>query len=287
MFEMELNKIAVMGAGMMGTGIAQVVAMGGYPVSVRDIASDFLDKSKARIEKKLKELVEKGRLSEQDAKKISSRMTFTEDLKAAVAEADLIIEAVPEDLELKRKVLTELEKMAKPSAIFASNTSELSIRSLASSTRRPQQVIGTHWFFPPQVMKLIEVVVTPETSGETLETTVTFCKKIGKEIVICKDAQGFITSRAISALVAECMRIYEEGIASIEDIDKAMKLGFNHPMGPFQLMDMSGLDVVYHALEGLTRVYGDRFKPGAKMAELVDAGSLGQKTGKGFYNYPK
>ena len=284
---MELNKIAVMGAGMMGTGIAQVIAMGGYPVWVRDIASDFLDKSKARIEKKLKELVEKGRLSGEDAEKISSRMTFTEDFKLAVADADLIVEAVPEDLELKRKVFAELEKMAKPSAIFASNTSELSISSLASSTRRLKQVIGTHWFFPPQVMKLIEVIVTPETSGETLETTVTFCKKIGKETVICKDAQGFITSRAISALVAECMRIHEEGIASVEDIDKAMKLGFNHPMGPFQLMDMSGLDVVYHALEGLTKVYGDRFRPAHAMAELVKAGNLGQKTGKGFYNYGK
>jgi 3-hydroxybutyryl-CoA dehydrogenase len=284
---MELNRIAVMGAGMMGTGIAQVIAMGGYPVVVRDIAAGFLDKSKAKIEKKLKELVEKGKVSEQDAKNISSRMTFTEDLKAAVTDADLIIEAVPEDLELKRKVLTELEKMAKPSAIFASNTSELSIRSLASSTRRPKQVIGTHWFFPPQVMKLIEVIVTPETSQETLETTVTFCKKIGKETVICKDAQGFITSRAISALVAECMRIYEEGIASIEDIDKAMRLGFNHPMGPFQLMDMSGLDVVYHALEGLAKIYGDRFKPARPIAELVEEGSFGQKTGKGFYNYHK
>jgi len=284
---MELNKIAVMGAGMMGTGIAQVVAMGGYPVSVRDIASDLLDKSKARIEKKLKELLEKGRLSEQDAKDISSRMKFTEDLKAAVVDADLVIEAVPEDLELKRKVFAELERMAKPSAILASNTSELSISSLASSTRRPKQVIGTHWFFPPQVMKLIEVIVTPETSGETLETTVTFCKKIGKETVICKDAQGFITSRAISALVAECMRIYEEGIASIEDIDKAMRLGFNHPMGPFQLMDMSGLDVVYHALEGLVKVYGDRFKRAQAMAELVGNGNFGQKTGKGFYNYRK
>ena len=284
---MELNKVAVMGAGMMGTGIAQVIATGGYPVFVRDIASDFLDKSKARIEKKLKELVEKGRLSGQDAKSVSSRMTFTENLKAAVADADLIIEAVPEDLELKRKVFSELEKIAKPSAIFASNTSELSISSLASSTRRPKQVIGTHWFFPPQVMKLIEVIVTPETSGETLEATVAFCKKIGKETVICKDAQGFITSRAISALVAECMRIYEEGIASIEDIDKAMKLGFNHPMGPFQLMDMSGLDVVYHALEGLAKVYGDRFKPAQAMAELVENGNFGQKTGKGFYNYRK
>lgn len=282
---MELNRIAVMGAGMMGTGIAQVVAMGGYPVSVRDIASDLLAKSKTKIEKKLKELVDKGKLSEQDAKNVSNRMTFAEDLKVAVAEADLIIEAVPEDLELKRKVFTELEQMAKPSAIFASNTSELSISSLASGTRRHKQVIGTHWFFPPQVMKLIEVIVTPETSRETLETAVTFCKKIGKEIVICKDAQGFITSRAISALVAESMRIYEEGVASIEDIDKAMRLGFNHPIGPFQLMDMSGLDVVYHALGGLSQVYGDRFKPGKKMAELVKAGDLGQKTGKGFYHY--
>jgi 3-hydroxybutyryl-CoA dehydrogenase len=199
---MELNKVAVMGAGMMGTGIAQVVAMGRYTVSIRDIAADFLNKSKKKIEQKLKELVEKGKLSEQDSRSVWNRMTFTEDLKVAVAEVDLIIEAVPEDLGLKRKVFTELEKMAKPSAIFASNTSQLSISSLASSTRRPGQVIGTHWFFPPQVIKLIEVIVTPETSRETLETTVTFCKKIGKETVICKDAQGFITSRGISALIA-------------------------------------------------------------------------------------
>jgi 3-hydroxybutyryl-CoA dehydrogenase len=282
---MELNKIAVMGAGLMGTGIAQVVAMGGYKVTVRDIAEDFLGRSKTKIEQKLKELAGKGRLSEQDAKGILSRITFTEDVKSAVADADFIIEAVPEDLELKRKVFSELDRLAEPSAILASNTSELSIGALASSTNRPKQVIGTHWFFPPQVMKLIEVIVTSETSQETLETTLTFCKKIGKEIVVCKDAQGFITSRAISALVAECMRIYEEGIASIEDIDKAMRLGFNHPIGPFQLMDMSGLDVVYHALEGLTKVYGDRFKPGQKMAELVQTGHMGQKTGKGFYDH--
>jgi len=280
-----LNRIAVIGAGLMGTGIAQVVAMGGYTVSVRDIAADFLKKSKTKIEQRLKELVNKGRLSEQDAKSVSSRMTFVENFKMAVADADFIIEAVPENLELKREVFSELEKIAKPSAIFASNTSELSIGSLANSTSRPKQVIGTHWFFPPQVMKLIEVIVTPETSQETLETTVDFCKKIGKETVVCKDAQGFITSRAISALIAECMRIYEEGIASIEDIDKAMRLGFNHPIGPFQLIDMSGLDVVYHALQGLTRIYGDRFKPGEKMAELVNRGNLGQKTGQGFYPY--
>jgi len=282
---MELKRVAVMGAGLMGTGIAQVVATGGYKVTVRDIAADFLDRSKTKIDQKMKELVGKGRLSEEDAKGVRSRIMFTEDVNHAVADADFIIEAVPEDLELKRKVFSEVDRIAKPSAILASNTSELSIGSLASSTNRPGQVIGTHWFFPAQVMKLIEVIITPETSQGTLETTVEFCKKIGKETVVCKDAQGFITSRAISALVAECLRIYEEGIASIEDIDKAMRLGFNHPIGPFQLMDMSGLDVVYHALGGLSRVYGDRFKPSQKMAELVNTGDLGQKTGRGFYRY--
>ncbi len=284
---MELSRVAVMGAGLMGTGIAQVVATGGYTVLIRDIAADFLEKSKKKVEQRLKDSVAKGRLSEEEAKSVLDRMTFTEDLQRAVSDADFIIEAVPEDLELKRKVLAELDRVAKPSAIFASNTSELSIASLASSTCRTGNVIGTHWFFPPQVMKLIEVVVTPETSQETLETTLTFCRKIGKETVVCKDIQGFITSRAISILNAECMRLYEEGIASIEDIDKAMRLGFNHPMGPFQLMDMSGLDVVYHAMSGLTKVYGDRFKPGKKMAELVRDGNLGQKTGKGFYDYRK
>jgi 3-hydroxybutyryl-CoA dehydrogenase len=282
---MELNRIALIGAGLMGTGIAQVVAMGGYDVSVRDISADILNKSKTRIEQKFKESVGKGRISEQEAQNALSRINFTEDIKIAALEADFIIEAVPENLELKRKVFSELDRIAKPLAIFASNTSELSISSLASSTSRPRQLIGTHWFFPPQVMKLIEVIVTPETSQETLETTLEFCKKIGKETVVCKDAQGFITSRAISALVAECLRIYDEGIASIEDIDKAMRLGFNHPIGPFQLIDMSGLDVVYHALEGLTKVYGDRFKPTQAMSKLVGSGHFGQKTGKGFYNY--
>ena len=165
---MELTKIAVMGAGLMGTGIAHVIAMGGYPVYVRDISMDILNRSKAKIAQKLKESVDKGRLSEQEAKDVLGRITFTEDLKTAASDADFIIEAVPENLELKRRVFAELDKVAKPSAVFASNTSELSIGSLANSTHRPKQVIGTHWFFPPQVMKLIEVIVTPETSRQTL-----------------------------------------------------------------------------------------------------------------------
>jgi len=284
---MEIKKVAVIGSGLMGSGITQVISMGGYPVCVRDISLEILNKAKSKIEKRLKEQVEKGRFTNEWAEDVLNRIDFTVDLKTACEDADFIIEAVPENLDLKKKVFSEMDVIAKPSAIFASNTSELSITSLASSTKRPKNVIGTHWFFPPQAMKLIEVVITKETSHETLETTLTFCKQIGKETVVCKDAPGFITSRAISALVAECMRIYEDGIASIEDIDKAMRFGFNHPIGPFQLMDMSGLDVVYHSLKGLTEVYGERFSPGKKMVELVEKGNLGQKTGKGFYNYMK
>jgi 3-hydroxybutyryl-CoA dehydrogenase len=282
---MEIRKVAVIGAGLMGTGIAQVVAMGGYKVSVRDVAGSILNKSKAKIEQKLMDLVNKGKLSERDATDAYSRTTFVEDMKAAVEDADYIIEAVPEILNLKKRIFFELDRVAKPSAILASNTSELSIAEIACSTGRPKQIIGTHWFFPPQVMKLIEVAVTPETSRQTLETTLSFSKKIGKETVVCKDAQGFITSRAISAMIAEALRIHEEGIASIEDIDKAMRLGLNHPIGPFQLTDMSGVDVVYHSLEGLQKVYGDRFKPTLEMGELVKKGELGQKTGKGFYKH--
>ena len=244
-----------------------------------------MDRSKNKIDHQLKKLVKKGKISPEDANHILNRITFTEDLRVAVENADFIIEAVPENLDLKKKVFSEMDRVAKSSAIFSSNTSQLSISSIGEATSRKEQVIGTHWFFPPQVMKLIEVVVSPATSQETLEVALAFCKKIGKETVICKDAQGFITSRAISALVNECLRIYEDGIASIEDIDRAMKLGFNHPVGPFQLMDMSGIDVVYHSLEALSKVYGDRFKPTGTISKLVQEGNLGQKTSKGFYTY--
>lgn len=285
MSESKIKTVAVLGAGLMGTGIAQVVATGGYNVYLKDVSQDILDRSKAEIDKRLKRLVAKEKMTHETAAEALGRISFTVDMKSAVKSADYIIEAVPEDLALKKKVFTEIDSIAKPSAIFASNTSELSITSLAEATSRQEKVIGTHWFFPPQVMKLIEVVVAPGTSKETTRATLNFCETIGKETVTCKDMQGFITSRAISALVAECLRVYEDGIASIEDIDKAMRLGFNHPIGPFQLVDMSGIDVVYHSLEELSKKYGDRFKPSETMAKLVRKGNLGQKTGKGFYDY--
>ncbi len=284
----EIINVTILGAGLMGTGIAQVVAVGGYMVSVYDIAEIILEKSKSTIEKQLNKEVAKSRMTEDNTKNTIERILFTMDLKTAVGNADYIIEAVPENLDLKKKVFSEVDKLAKKNAIFASNTSELSIALLAEATNRKDLVIGTHWFYPPHIMKLIEVVVTPLTSDDTLKTTLSFCKKIGKETVVCKDVPGFITSRAISALITECMRLYDEGVASFEDIDKAMRLGFNHPIGPFQLTDMSGVDVVFHSIESLGKTYGnERFKPSDKMVELIKAGNLGQKTGKGFYDYKK
>jgi 3-hydroxybutyryl-CoA dehydrogenase len=283
----KIKNIAVIGAGLMGAGIAQVAAQAGFMVTVRDVNDDLLQKARTTIEKKLVSAVSKKRLEESEAKSILSRLRFSTDSSLALANAQYVIEAVPEILELKRRVFTEIDDLASDDAILATNTSELSIASIAAVTKRPDRVIGTHWFFPAQVMKLIEVVTADETSPETLETTLEFCAALGKETVVCKDAQGFITSRAISALIAECLRIYDDGIASIEDIDKAMRLGFNHPIGPFQLVDMSGVDVVYHALEGLTHEYGERFKPSGKMGELVEQKHLGQKTGKGFYTHQR
>ena len=282
---MEFNNIAVIGAGLMGSGIAQVVAQAGYYVSVHDIEPLCLDKAKAKIVSNLQKATAKGRLSEVDARAVLDRISFTSKFEDAIGDADYIIEAVPESRDLKQIVFKELDRKAKDTAILASNTSELSIGDIASSTSKPERVIGTHWFYPPQVMRLIEVVKGDHTSDATLRATLNFCSKLGKETVVCKDATGFITSRAISALIAECMRIYEDGIASVEDIDKAMRLGFNHPIGPFQLVDMSGVDVVCHALEGLSLSYGERFAPGKRMRELLKKGRLGQKTGQGFYKY--
>ena len=283
----KIQNIAVIGAGLMGTGIAQVVAQAGFGVTVRDVSDAVLENARAIIEKKLNRAVSKGKLEKQEVQTILGRLRFTNALPEALMDAQYVIEAVPENLELKRQIFAEIDWLATDGAILATNTSELSIASIAGVTNRPDRVIGTHWFFPPQVMKLIEVVTADETSPETLEVTLEFCAALGKETVVCKDAQGFITSRAISAMIAECLRIHEEGIASIEDIDKAMRLGFNHPIGPFQLIDMSGVDVVFHALEGLTREYGDRFKPSGKMGQLVEQKNLGQKTGKGFYSHQR
>lgn len=282
---MAVEKIVVLGSGLMGSGIAQVAAQSGFSVTVRDVEARALEGARGKIEAGLAKGVKRGTLTEQAAAEALGKLVLTQHLEEALEGAEFVIEAVPENLALKRRVFEELDRLAPAGAVLASNTSELKIGSIASATRSPERVVGTHWFYPAHVMRLIEVVRGDLTSDQTLATTLDVCARLGKETVVCKDCQGFITSRIASVMIAECLRLVEEGIATQEDIDKAMKLGFNHPVGPFQLVDMSGVDIVYHALQGLTSVYGDRYRPTEAIAKLVAEGHLGQKTGRGFYVY--
>jgi len=206
---------------------------------------------------------------------------------AIFSDADLIIEAVPEQMEIKGEVFRLLDDVSKPDAILASNTSSLSISALGAMTKRPGKVIGMHWFNPPVLMRLIEIVNGVDTSPQTTAAIQTLSVRLGKETVVVQDRQGFITTRALGAFLAECVRMLEEGVAAPEDIDKAIKLGLNHPMGPLELADYTGLDTIAFVCDGLTHAYGDRFRPPQTLVKLVEAGHLGRKTGRGFYTYEK
>jgi len=284
---MEIKKIAVIGAGLMGSGIAQVAAQAGFEVGLRDVEDQLLQRAMGNIEKSLGRFVKGGKIAQEDVSGILGRIHPTTRLEEAAASAGYVIEAVTENLDLKKKVFAELDSICPPETILATNTSQLSVTVIAGATKRPSQVIGTHWFSPPALMRLIEVVKGMQTSQETLDTTLALAQQMGKETVVCKDSRGFITSRAFGAFMSECVRILEEGVATPEDIDKAIKLGFNHPMGPFELMDFGGLDVAFNAMSGLEEAFGPRFKPPQVLRILVNAGYLGPKTGRGFYPYEK
>ncbi|RJR27076.1 MAG: 3-hydroxyacyl-CoA dehydrogenase family protein [Desulfobacteraceae bacterium] len=281
---MEINKIAVLGAGIMGSGIAQVASMSGFQVVVRDVKDDFLESGRSKVEGSLQKMVKKEKITDDESRQIQDNIKWTTDI-GGLSGAELLIEAVPEVEELKKEMYRATEKLLAEDAIIASNTSSISISLLGSAVSNPDRFIGMHWFNPAVIMKLVEIVRGVATSDETVNTIVNLCEKMGKETIVCRDCQGFITTRILTAFRLECYRAYEEGIASKEDIDKACRLAFGHPMGQFELADFSGLDIEVNALKGMVEVYGDRFRPPQQLLNIVRAGRLGRKSKHGWYDY--
>jgi len=283
----EINRVAVLGAGLMGHGIAQVAAqVGKYEVNLRDVEQRFVDSGMSMIKDSLQRFVKKGQLSEADMNTILARIHPTLDLKGAVANADLIVEAVPENVELKRTTFREVDSFAPAHAIIASNTSSVSITEMASATKRPEKVCGMHFFNPPQLMKLIEVIKGAKTSDETIQTILAVAHKMEKETVLVKkDSPGFIVNRILIPALNEAVALYWEGVAERDDIDKAIKLGLNWPMGPLMLLDYIGADTTLAIADVLTKELDPKFHPTTGLKQTVKAQLLGRKTGKGFYDW--
>ena len=285
---MEVKKVAVLGAGLMGHGIAQVAAQAAkYDVSLRDVKQEFLDNGMNMIKKSLQSFLKRGKISEKEVEETLKRIHPTLDIKEAVTDADLVIEAVPENVELKKKMYREVEKFAPEDALIGSNTSSISITELASATRRPERFCGMHFFNPPQLMRLIEIIRGVKTSDETINTVVEVTKRMGKEpVVVNKDCPGFVVTRVLIPALNEAMYLVWEGIAEPEDIDKAIKLGLNWPMGPFTLLDYLGLDTILSITGVFQNEIGDpKYRPCPLLRQMVKAGLLGRKTGKGFYDW--
>jgi len=285
----EIKTIAVLGAGLMGHGITQVAAQTAkYNVYMRDIKQEFIDNGMKMINDSLQRFVKKGEMTETQVNEVLARIHPTLDLKEAVSNADLIIEAVTENPELKKKVLAEADSQAKPEAIIASNTSSISISELASATKRPEKFAGMHFFNPPQLMKLIEIIRGAKTSDETLNTIVEVTKTMGKEpVVVKKDIAGFVVNRILIPALNEAINLVNEDVATPEDIDKAIKLGLNWPMGPLALLDYVGLDTTLAITEVMVKEIDPKYQASPLLRQMVRAGLLGRKTGKGFYDWKK
>ena len=283
---MSIRTVAVLGAGQMGAGIAQVAAASGYEVIMRDIEERFVSGGLSKIEGRLHRAVEKGSMQAAEARSVRARIRGTLRL-AEAAQADLVIEAVPEEPGLKKSVLRELDALAPPAVLFASNTSSISIGELAAATQRPDRFVGMHFFNPVPVMKLVEVVRGEATSDPTVATALEVCAQMGKTAVEVRDAPGFVSNRVLMPMVNEAVLALQGGVATKEAIDTVMKLGANHPMGPLELADFIGLDTCVNILEVLRKGFAsEKYAPAPLLRQMVAEGKLGRKSGHGFYDYP-
>jgi 3-hydroxybutyryl-CoA dehydrogenase len=283
--EKHISTITVVGAGTMGHGIAEVAIVGGFNTVLNDVSEDFLAAAQERIRHELFKAIEIGRLTTEGMAAALGRLTLETKLDHAAENADLVIEAVLEKIELKLGIFARLDQVCPPHTIFASNTSALSITEMAASTRRPHQFIGMHFFNPVHKMKLIEIIRGLETNNETFAAVETVSRTMGKETVEVKESPGFVTSRINALIGNEAFYMLQEGLASPRDIDKALKLGLNHPMGPFEMIDLVGLDTRLHILNFLHQTLGEKYRPCPLMVKYVKAVRLGKKVGKGVYEY--
>jgi 3-hydroxyacyl-CoA dehydrogenase len=281
----KIEKVGVLGGGLMGSGIAQVSAAAGFPTIVREVSEALCAKSRQAIEKSLAKGIERGKVTEAERDKTLGHLRFVTELKE-LADSDILIEAVVEDLDVKNSLWSQLDKIARPDAIFASNTSSLTIIAMATASGRPDRMLGVHFFNPVPLMKLVEIVRTITTSEDTEQRALDFVRALGKEPIRAKDNSGFVVNLLLIPYMIDAIKALESNVASIEDIDKGMQLGAGHPMGPFTLLDFVGLDTVYKIAEIMFTEYREsRYAPPPLLKRMVLAGMLGRKSGKGFYDY--
>ena len=282
-----VKSVGIVGGGIMGAGIAYTVALqSGASVTIVELNEQLLDGCRARIDKLIGNGKKRGLVSDQQASAMRQRVRYVTGI-AAISEAEIVVEAIFEDLQLKQEVFAQLDKACPAGTILASNTSGISITQIASATRHPERVVGTHFFNPVPVMKLVELVRGERTSEEAVSAARRFCEELGKEAVVSLDRPGFITTRVGHAYLCEALRCLEEGVGTVEDIDKGIRLAYNFPMGPFRLADLIGLDTELRIMESLTKKLGERFEPGPILRRMVAENRLGRKTGRGFFEYEK